>query len=440
MLKIGEFSRIAHVSIKTLRYYAHEGLLEPVWIDRFSGYRYYSLDQLPVLNRILVLKDLGFSLDQIKQLVKSGLSIDELLGMLRIKKTELMLRVQDEQMRLARVENRLQQIETEGSFDNQDVLLKPISACLTVWAKTRAATMEQAQAAQDGLQKTILNWCELHRIRVNGPWFSLFENGSYSETNVDIHLGVLVDRGSKTRTSSPVDPVRLSRMMGIPMAACLLTKPSQTLPLADLAQWIENNGYRTAGDIRLMYLGETPESALGDSMVEIQIPVRCELPINEINHKEMKMEPVRIESLPSFKVMGLKYRGRNENNEIAAMWTELNPVADKIPMIGSEAYGVCLMISDAPQGVFEYIAGYKVADDAIPPEGMVVVDVPANKYAVFKHLGSMETLRNTYNGIINEWYPRSGLKPYGRYDMEIYNEEFKEFSPESVLYIYEPVK
>jgi hypothetical protein len=51
LLKIGDFSRIAHVSIKTLRHYAHEGLLEPFWIDRFSGYRYYALEQLLCLNQ-----------------------------------------------------------------------------------------------------------------------------------------------------------------------------------------------------------------------------------------------------------------------------------------------------------------------------------------------------------------------------------------------------
>ena len=57
MLKIGDFSRVAHVTVKTLRHYAKVGLLKPVWIDRFSGYRYYSLQQLSRLNRIMALKD-----------------------------------------------------------------------------------------------------------------------------------------------------------------------------------------------------------------------------------------------------------------------------------------------------------------------------------------------------------------------------------------------
>ena len=60
MLKIGEFSRLAQVSPKTLRLYDERGLLKPAWIDRFSGYRYYTLEQLTHLNRILALKDLGY--------------------------------------------------------------------------------------------------------------------------------------------------------------------------------------------------------------------------------------------------------------------------------------------------------------------------------------------------------------------------------------------
>jgi len=82
MLKIGEFSKIAQVSIKTLRYYDQIGLLNAAHIDRFSGYRYYTLSQLPRLNRILALKDLDFSLDQVHELLKTDLSAASLQKLL----------------------------------------------------------------------------------------------------------------------------------------------------------------------------------------------------------------------------------------------------------------------------------------------------------------------------------------------------------------------
>ncbi len=66
MLRIGDFARLAHVSIRTLRLYDENGLLKPARIDPFTDYLYYEFEQLPRLNRILALKDLGFSLDQIR--------------------------------------------------------------------------------------------------------------------------------------------------------------------------------------------------------------------------------------------------------------------------------------------------------------------------------------------------------------------------------------
>ena len=67
MIKIGDFARLGQVSVVTLRHYDDIGLLKPVRVDSFTGYRYYSIEQLNHLNRILTLKDLGFSLDQVEQ-------------------------------------------------------------------------------------------------------------------------------------------------------------------------------------------------------------------------------------------------------------------------------------------------------------------------------------------------------------------------------------
>lgn len=96
MLKIGEFSKIAQVSIKTLRYYDRMGLLKPAHIDRYSDSRYYNLSQLPRLNRILALKDLDFSLDQIDELLKLDLTSTSLRNTLRHKADELRSRIIDE--------------------------------------------------------------------------------------------------------------------------------------------------------------------------------------------------------------------------------------------------------------------------------------------------------------------------------------------------------
>src|SRR6187431_3208576 len=71
MFRIGDFSRLARVTIKTLHHYDEAGLLQPKHVDRQSGYRYYDASQLPTLHRILLLKDLGFSLEQIRDLLRA---------------------------------------------------------------------------------------------------------------------------------------------------------------------------------------------------------------------------------------------------------------------------------------------------------------------------------------------------------------------------------
>jgi len=128
MIKIGDFSKLAHVSIKTLHHYDELGLLSPVQVDRYNGYRYYEVGQLSRLNRILALKDLGFSLEQVAELLQENLPTAELRGMLRLKQMELAGLVEEEQARLWRVEQRLRQLEHERN---------PLEAAVAVKATRR---------------------------------------------------------------------------------------------------------------------------------------------------------------------------------------------------------------------------------------------------------------------------------------------------------------
>jgi DNA-binding transcriptional MerR regulator len=75
MIKIGDFSKLARVSIKALRYYDEIGLLKPVSVDQYTGYRYYSTSQLPRLIRIIALKDMGLSLEEIAKLLGENFSV-----------------------------------------------------------------------------------------------------------------------------------------------------------------------------------------------------------------------------------------------------------------------------------------------------------------------------------------------------------------------------
>jgi len=114
LFKISEFSRLSKVSLKTLRYYDQIGILKPRKVDHDTCYRYYSADQLLELNRIFLYKELGFTLPQIIRLLHEDISLKDIQGMFKLKKSEIQHIIQTEQAKLARIEERMQLLEREG--------------------------------------------------------------------------------------------------------------------------------------------------------------------------------------------------------------------------------------------------------------------------------------------------------------------------------------
>lgn len=95
MLKIGDFSKISRVSIRMLRHYDEIDLLKPIQIDPFTGYRYYSEEQLLVVGRIMALKNMGFRLSTIREIMEAYEDREQLETFLNVKRAEL-IALQDE--------------------------------------------------------------------------------------------------------------------------------------------------------------------------------------------------------------------------------------------------------------------------------------------------------------------------------------------------------
>src|SRR5262245_27257971 len=104
LLKIGTFSLLSHLSVRTLHHYDEIGLLRPSYVDAFTGYRYYTPDQLPDVHHILALKDLGLSLEQIANVIHDAPTTEDLCAMLRLRRAQLASELQDRLAQLARVE------------------------------------------------------------------------------------------------------------------------------------------------------------------------------------------------------------------------------------------------------------------------------------------------------------------------------------------------
>lgn len=128
MFTIGDFARYGRVSARMLRHYDEIGLLRPDRTDPSTGYRYYGAAQLARLNRIIALKDLGFTLQQVRAVLDEAVGPEELRGMLRLRRTELEAAMAAAAARLAQVEARLRSIESEGHMSKDDVVIKKVPA------------------------------------------------------------------------------------------------------------------------------------------------------------------------------------------------------------------------------------------------------------------------------------------------------------------------
>jgi AraC family transcriptional regulator len=147
------------------------------------------------------------------------------------------------------------------------------------------------------------------------------------------------------------------------------------------------------------------------------------------------MEPRFVEK-PAFTIAGLRYRGRDQNEEIRHMWEGLIPRAGEIPHIAGPAYGYSAMLEGAAEGEFEYIAGFEVGrvDDNLPA-GMVSLSLPAHRYAVFST--TLATMMADMHRIYEEWLPAAGYTPAENWMFEYYPADFA--GPESPFDVYVPV-
>lgn len=272
MFRIGDFSRLSQVSVKMLRHYDDLGLLKPARVDHFTGYRYYAIDQLPRLNRLLALKDLGFSLEQIGGLLDDELPAPQIRGMLTLKRAELQGRVREEQARLSRVEARLRQLEQEGTMPEHEIVVKRVAPQLIASACTVAPTLDD----MDRFCREVGDAVDRSGIRKAGPWMNIYHHEGFRERDLDVEAAVPVE--GRAEIAQPTDgPVTVRELPGVETMASLsfAFSPEALLPAYQaIGAWIHANGYTIAGPCREVYVGEiaTPAS----SMMEIQFPVARE--------------------------------------------------------------------------------------------------------------------------------------------------------------------
>ncbi len=276
MIRIGDFSRISLVSVKTLRYYDELGLLKPVHIDPFTGYRMYEYHQLLRLNRILALKDLGFSLEEIGQLLSEDLTADQLRGMLKLRRAEARQKVRDEAERLDRVEARLKQIEQENSMSKYDVVIKRIEPMQVASIRGIVPTPPE----QGTLWVELGPYLESQRVRCTGPCLTLYHDEGYKEQDWDIEVCQPIEGECNEAGRVKVHTLPLVESMACTVHHGPFTSIGEAYDA--LMKWIDGSGYRVCGPAREVSLQVTANpkgGAVGalqtdpDTVVEVQFPV-----------------------------------------------------------------------------------------------------------------------------------------------------------------------
>ena len=268
MLKIGEFSRLSLVPVSTLRYYDDIGLLNPVEVDSFTGYRYYSSEQLPKLNRITTLKDLGLSLTEIVQLTVNGASNDDLRATLERKRMEKEQALEAEKGRLQRLDAWLENLAEETTMDEYEVTIKKISPQKAVCLR-RLMPSYHSEGDLWGEMCGYLG--SLKGVQYAGPAMNICHDPEYREKDVDIEVAIPV-----TGTVPESGDIRVRDLPGHEQVASVVHKgPFETIRKAYqfLMGWMEKNGYKMDGPDRTLYLNDPTQVAPDEILQELQIPI-----------------------------------------------------------------------------------------------------------------------------------------------------------------------
>jgi DNA-binding transcriptional MerR regulator len=271
MFTVGEFSQLAQVSKRLLRYYDEIGLLKPVRTDPITGYRYYSAEQLPRLNRILALKELGLSLDQIQRLLSDNVSTDEMQGMLLLKKAEIEQQLRGELQRIRSIEARLQSIRSAEANKPLDVIIKQIPAQPVLSLRTVVESFEAGLIIFGQIRTT------LPEKSGYGMCFVISHDDGCVERDMDLEMGRFIEANTHVSVTLYDDlQLRFRELPAAPTMATTVVKGAlETIHTgyADIGRWAEANGYRPAGKPREITL-QVPQAVDGrDLITEIQFPV-----------------------------------------------------------------------------------------------------------------------------------------------------------------------
>lgn len=270
MLKIGEFSKLSRVSIRMLRHYDEIGLLAPEATDPFTGYRYYSEAQLLTVGRITALKEMGFSLAGVSELLACGDDRAALERHLLLKRAEVQEAAEEAKRRLRLLDTAIERLRKDETNMKYDVTVKTIP-------ERYVASVRQIIPSYDregDLWHIFVGETAHLHIQDGDPCLctALFHDGEYKEVDVDVEIQKSV-KGRYPDT----EHVKFKAVPAVEVASAVCKGSYDQISEvnAAVASWVEANGYAFDGTAFNIYHVSPHETRDPDEFVtEVCCPVR----------------------------------------------------------------------------------------------------------------------------------------------------------------------
>jgi len=268
MFKIGAFSKLVRVSARMLRHYDKCGLFRPAEIDRFTGYRMYSAEQIPLLMRIVELRDMGFGVEEIEETLPHYGNAEFMQKALEKKRRQISEVIATETAKLDKITAMSGQIRKENERMVYEVELKEIPAIKVLSLREIVGTFEDEVTQWEKMWEFI----KQNGIDCKRTGYSIYHDDEYKEEDVDMEIAVPVSALGENK-----DGFVYKELEAIPLAATIQFPgpyDNYNKAMEKLAVWIEQNGYAFAGLIRghgIVMPGDGV--AFEDSLTELQVPV-----------------------------------------------------------------------------------------------------------------------------------------------------------------------
>lgn len=261
MYKIGEFSILSKLSIKTLRYYEKVGILKPVFIDKQNGYRFYDTKQLTEISKIISLRQIGMSIYDIKEFLKEH------------NEEILLKRKQEIESNILESKDQLQRINylLEGKNMTYEAIVKDLPGYDIYYME---GVIEDYSKLTEFILKSAEECIKINpNIKCVTPDYCYINylDGEYKENNIKIRYAQAVEEKGIEN-----DLIKFETLEPI-TAVCVYHKGDYSKlgeAYSYIMKWIEDNGYKTLGYPRERYIdGIWNKENVEDWLTEIQVPI-----------------------------------------------------------------------------------------------------------------------------------------------------------------------